>query len=90
MATTSKTRRIEIRVSDQERLLEEAAAAELGQTLSEFVRSSARARAEEVLRVRARIVLPDEAAARFLDALDEEAPPPAALRKLFARPTPFE
>ncbi|MEA2275233.1 MAG: hypothetical protein QOI62_1503 [Solirubrobacteraceae bacterium] len=88
-SASSKTRRIEIRVSDDERRLEEAAASELGQTLSEFVRQSARARAEEVMRDRGRIVLDDDAAARFLAALDEQAPPPPALSELFGRPDPF-
>jgi uncharacterized protein (DUF1778 family) len=89
MAVTSKTRRIEIRVSDGERRLEEAAASELGQTLSEFVRQSARARAEQVLRERGRIIVDGGTAERFLAALDADPAPPAELRDLFRRPSPF-
>ncbi len=70
MTSTAKTRRIEIRVTDEEHSLEEAAAAALGVTLSEFFRRAARESAEEVLAERSRIVLNDEEAARFLDALD--------------------
>jgi uncharacterized protein (DUF1778 family) len=87
--TSSKSRRIEIRISDEERRLEEAAASELGQTLSEFVRQSARARAEEVLRERGRIILGDDAAGRFLAALDAETVAPGGLQELFDRPSPF-
>ena len=86
MSTTSKSGRIEIRVSEEERRLETAAASELGQTLSEFVRQSARARAEEVLRDRGRVTLGSEAAARFLAALDGDGEPPDGLRDLFVRP----
>ncbi len=84
---TAKTQRIEIRVSGEERSLEETAAGALGQTLSEFVRQAARARAEEVMQERTRIVLDDGAAARFLEALDEDSPPPGGLRELFERPS---
>jgi uncharacterized protein (DUF1778 family) len=91
MASTSssKTGRLEIRVSDEERRLGEAAASELGQTLSEFIRQAALTRADEVLRERGRVVLDNESAARFLEALDAEAPPAPGLRELFARPNPF-
>ncbi len=42
----------------------------LGITLSEFCRRAARVSAEEVLAERSRIVLNEDEAARFLDALD--------------------
>lgn len=70
MASSAKTRRIEIRVTDEEHSLEEAAATALGVTLSEFFRRAARESAEEILAERSRIVLGDDEAARFLDALD--------------------
>jgi len=70
MASSAKTRRIEIRVTDEEHSLEEAAATALGVTLSEFFRRAARESAEEVLAEQSRIVLDDEEAARFLDAID--------------------
>jgi GNAT superfamily N-acetyltransferase len=44
----SRTRRIEIRVTEDERALEEAAASAQGETLSEFVRRAALREAEQV------------------------------------------
>jgi uncharacterized protein (DUF1778 family) len=88
MSIPAKSRRIELRISDDERRLEEAAAAALGLSLSEFVRRAAHRRAQ-VLRERREIVLDDEAAARFLEALDADAPPPPAMQELFARETPW-
>ena len=76
-------------MSDEERRMEEAAAAALGLSLSEFVRQAARGRAQEVLRERGEIVLNDDAAQAFLAALDADAPPPAAMRELFAREAPW-
>lgn len=76
-------------MSDEERRLEEAAAAALGLSLSEFVRQAARGRAQEVLRERGEIVLDDEAARAFLAALDADAPPPPVMRELFAREAPW-
>jgi uncharacterized protein (DUF1778 family) len=71
---TNKTRRIEIRVTEEERNLEQAAAAVSGQTLSEFVRRAARHEAEHTLAERTRYVLDDEAAQRFLTALEQPSP----------------
>lgn len=88
MASVAKSRRIEVRISDEERRLEEAAAAELGLSLSEFVRQAARGRAQEVLRERREIVIDDATARAFLAALDNEAPPPE-MRDLFARQAPW-
>jgi uncharacterized protein (DUF1778 family) len=68
MAT--RTRRIEIRVTEEERALEEAAASALGETLSEFVRRVARVEAERALAERTQLVVDYEAAERFLAALE--------------------
>lgn len=87
MASSAKTRRIEIRVTDEERSLEEAAASALGVTLSEFYRRAARASAEEILAERSRIVLNDEEAAAFLDALDHPERFVAGLAWLVDRPS---
>ncbi len=88
MSGATKTRRIEVRISDEERRLEEAAAAAVGLSLSEFVRQAARGRAQEVLRERGEITVDDETARAFLAALDDEAPPPE-MRELFAREAPW-
>lgn len=90
MAVSAKSRRIEVRVSDDARLLEEAAAAALGLSLSEFVRQAAHGRAREVLREQNDVVLGDDAAQRFLAALDDDSLPPAAMRELFDRRPPWE
>lgn len=87
MAAPPKSRRIEIRVTAEEHAVEEAAASALGVSLSEFYRQAARARAEEILEEQARLVLDDEEAARFLDALDHPARFEPGLRRLVERPS---
>lgn len=69
MANTGRTRRIEIRVTEEELTLEEAGATALGVSLSEFYRRAARGSAEEILAERSRIMLREADADRFLDAL---------------------
>lgn len=85
--TSTKTRRIEIRMTDEERDLEQAAAASQGQTLSEFVRQAARREAEQVLAERTRIALNPEEAGRFLAALDDPASFETGLSALTERPS---
>ncbi len=86
MASSARTRRIEIRVTDEEHSLEEAAAEATGVTLIEFYRRAARASAEEVLAERSRITLDDDEAARFLDALDHPERFEVGLHRLAERP----
>lgn len=85
MASTARSRRIEIRVTDEEHAFEEAAAQAMGVSLSEFYRRAARASAEEVLAERSRITLDDDEAARFLDALEHPERFEAGLRRLAER-----
>ena len=87
MASSAKSRRIEIRVTDEEHALEEAAAQALGVTLSEFYRQAARTSAAEVLAERSRITLADQEAARFLDAIDHPQRFEPGLQRLAARPS---
>ncbi len=87
MATTAKTRRIEIRVTEEEHTLEEAAASALGISLSEFYRRAARESAEEVLAERSRIVLKGAEAERFLDALEHPERFEVGMARLAARPS---
>lgn len=68
--TTPKTRRIEVRLSDEERQLDAAAASALGESLSDFFRRAAQTRAQEVLADQRGVALGEEQAARFLDALE--------------------
>lgn len=65
-----KTRRIEVRLSDEERQLNAAAASALGESLSDFFRRAAQARAQEVLADQRMIALSEVEATRFLEALE--------------------
>jgi uncharacterized protein (DUF1778 family) len=65
-----KTRRIEVRLSDEERKLDAAAASALGESLSDFFRRAAQERAQEVLADQHAISLGKQEAERFLDALE--------------------
>ena len=68
--TGTKTRRIEVRLSEEERELDAAAASTLGESLSDFFRRAARARAQEVLTDQRGVALGEQEATRFLDALE--------------------
>jgi len=71
-----RTQRFELRLTDEERQIDGAAATAVGETLSDFFRRAARLRAQEVLIDQRQIALSDIEAARFLDALetvDEDA-----------------
>jgi uncharacterized protein (DUF1778 family) len=65
-----RTQRLELRLTDEERHLDRAAASAVGETLSDFFRRAARDRAQEVFAGQQQIVLGDEEATRFLDALE--------------------
>lgn len=85
---TTKTRRIEIRITEEERNLELAAATLTGETLSEFVRQAARREAERTLAERTRYIVDDHAAQRFLTALEQPSPDAEqGLRRLMAKPS---
>jgi len=85
-----RTSRLELRLSDDERELDSAAADAAGETLSEFFRRAARDRATRVLAERRQINLSDDEARRFLDALDRSDPVTVArLRALRERPSAF-
>jgi uncharacterized protein (DUF1778 family) len=86
--TPTKTRRIEIRITEEERSLEQAAATASGESLSEFVRRAARREAERTLAERTRYVVNEEAAQRFLTALEEPSPDAErGLRRLIEKPS---
>jgi uncharacterized protein (DUF1778 family) len=65
-----RTERLELRLTDDERQLDSAAATAVGETLSDFFRRAASSRAQEVLADQQRIALNQADAARFLDALE--------------------
>lgn len=65
-----RAQRLELRLTDDERHIDAAAASAVGETLSDFFRRAARTRAEEVLADQRRLVLTEDEATRFLDALE--------------------
>jgi uncharacterized protein (DUF1778 family) len=87
MAHTTKSRRIEIRVSERERALEEAAAQATGESLSEFVRRAAHSEAQRILEERTRFLVDDDGARRFLEALERPVGNEAGLRRLVEHPS---
>ncbi len=81
-----RTQRLELRLTDEERALDTAAASAVGETLSDFFRIAASTRATEVLADQRKIALTDEEATRFLDALETvDETTIARLRDLRAR-----
>ena len=81
-----RTQRLELRLTDAERELDATAADVVGETLSDFFRRAAMARAAEVLADRRKIALTDVEASRFLDALEAvDETTVARLRELRAR-----
>jgi uncharacterized protein (DUF1778 family) len=66
-----RTQRIELRLTDDERHMDSTAASAVGETLSDFFRRAAHARAQEILSEQRQIALSDEEAKRFLDALED-------------------
>ena len=64
-----RAQRLELRLTDEERSIDQATAAAVGESLSDFFRRAAAARAADVLADQRRIALADEEAIRFLDAL---------------------
>jgi len=65
-----RAQRLELRLTDDERQLDAAAAVAVGETLSDFFRRAAQTRAREVLADQREVALTDEEATRFLDALE--------------------
>jgi uncharacterized protein (DUF1778 family) len=65
-----RTQRLELRLTDDERDIDQAAAAAVGESLSDFFRRAAANRAADVLADQRKIALTDDEAIRFLDALE--------------------
>lgn len=85
-----RTRRLELRITDEEREVDAAAAAAVGESLSEFFRGAAHARAEYVLAEQQRVSLTSGQARRFLDALEHPNELTVSrLRKLADRSSAF-
>lgn len=81
-----RAQRLELRLTDDERELDAAAATAVGETLSDFFRRAAHARAQEILADQREIPLGTDDAVRFLDALEQPDPETVArLRRLHHR-----
>ena len=65
-----RTQRLELRLTEDERQLDNAAATAVGETLSDFFRRAASARAQAVLTDQQQIALGQDEAERFLNALE--------------------
>lgn len=65
-----RTQRLELRLTDEERSIDEAAATAAGESLSDFFRRAAATRAADVLGDQRRIALTEQEAISFLNALE--------------------
>lgn len=65
-----RSQRLELRLTDEERSIDQAAAAAVGESLSDFFRRAAASRAADVLADQRKITLTEQEATRFLDALE--------------------
>jgi uncharacterized protein (DUF1778 family) len=65
-----RTRRLELRLTDEERTTDQAAATAVGESLSDFFRRAAANRAADILADERTITLTEDEAIRFLDALE--------------------
>lgn len=85
MATTKQARlNLRLRATDDD--LIRRAAGTVGQSVSEFIASSALERAQDVLADQRLFLLDGEAWDQFVDALDRPVRPDPRLVELFARP----
>jgi uncharacterized protein (DUF1778 family) len=65
-----RTRRLELRLTEEERMTDQAAATAVGESLSDFFRRAAANRAADILADERTITLTEDEAIRFLDALE--------------------
>ena len=73
-----RSQRLELRLTDEERSIDQAAATAVGESLSDFFRRAAANRAADVLADQRRIALTEDEAIRFLDALETVDDPTVA------------
>lgn len=90
MATSLRTEKVDLRVTEAAKHLLQTAARANSRSLSEFVLESALARAEETLPDRQHFGLDAERWALFQAALDAPARPLPRLAKLLSEPGPFD
>ena len=86
MATRSRSRKIDVRVTDEQNALIREAAAAAGQTVTGFLLSAAEDRARTILDERRHLVMSDRAFAAFAAAVDQPGEPVGAISDLFSLP----
>ena len=86
MSTRIRSRRIDVRVTDEQDAVIREAAAASGQTVSAFLLGAAEVRARAVLDERRHLVMSDRAFAALAEALDEPGERVHALDALLSLP----
>lgn len=81
--TTNRSRRIDLRVTDEQDAVIRQAAELAGQTVTGFLLSAGQQRARELLDARAHLVMSGHAFERFAAALDEPGEPVPEMTELF-------
>jgi uncharacterized protein (DUF1778 family) len=86
MPPAIRSRRIDVRVTDEQDAIIREAAAAAGQTVTAFLLSAAEDRARQILDERRHLVMSDRAFAAFTAALDAPSEIVPAMSELFALP----
>ncbi len=86
MATRVRSRKIDVRVTDEQDALIREAAAAARQTVTGFLLSAAEDRARAILDERRHLVMSDRAFAAFAAALDQSGEQVTAMSDLFSLP----
>ena len=87
--STAKTRRLELRLTEEQNSLIRSAAAYESRNISDFVLSAATLEAQRRLADQRLFLMDDEQYARFEEILQASPTDDPKLRKLFERPSPF-
>lgn len=86
MPSTTRTRRIDVRVSDEQDAIIREAAAAAGQTVTAFLLNAGEERARAILDERRHLVMSDRAFAAFAAVLDAPGEDVPGLAELFGLP----
>jgi uncharacterized protein (DUF1778 family) len=84
--TRTRSRRIDVRVTEEQDAIIREGAALAGQTITAFLLGAAQERARELLDERRHLVMSDRAFERLAEALEEPADRVPALTELFGLP----
>ena len=87
--SSAKTRRLELRLTEEQNILIRSAATYTSRSISEFVLSAATLEAQRRLADQRFFILNEEDHARFEEILEASPTDDPKLRKLFDRPSPF-